>query len=52
MSNQQSNAPEEFRALLRQELVRRSAKNPSYSLRSFAKSLGVNHATLSSILAG
>jgi uncharacterized protein (TIGR02147 family) len=32
--------------------MRRSGKNPRYSLRAFARSLGVNHATLSSILSG
>ncbi|AHI06194.1 hypothetical protein BDW_08470 [Bdellovibrio bacteriovorus W] len=28
------------------------AKNPSYSLRSFAQYLGVNHATLSALISG
>jgi uncharacterized protein (TIGR02147 family) len=43
---------ESFRTYLQQEFLRRTAKNKSYSLRAFAKTLGTNHATLSSILAG
>lgn len=42
----------DFRAYLQQEFVRRTAKNPSYSLRSFALQLKINHATLSSLLSG
>ena len=44
--------PKDFRFFLQQELIRRCQKNRGYSLRAFAKSLGVHHATLSSILAG
>lgn len=43
---------QEFRNYLQQELLRRTAKNPAYSLRAFAKHLGVNHATLSSLMSG
>ncbi len=43
---------EAFRAYLQQEFSRRSSKNPRYSLRSFARQLGVNHATLSTLLSG
>lgn len=38
--------------LLRDELSRRTAKNSRYSLRSFAKSLGLSHTTLSLTLSG
>ncbi|MFL5815909.1 MAG: TIGR02147 family protein [Bdellovibrionia bacterium] len=40
----------EFVDLLEDEFARRSKRNPSYSLRAFAKSLGVHHYTLSRIL--
>jgi uncharacterized protein (TIGR02147 family) len=43
---------ESFRAYLQREFVRRSDKNPNYSLRAYANSLKVNHATLSTILSG
>lgn len=38
--------------LVRSELVQRCDKNPSYSLRAFAKSIGFSHAALSQILSG
>lgn len=41
-----------FRALLQTELGRRCARNPRYSLRAFAKFLGLDHATLSQLLRG
>lgn len=41
-----------FRSFLKNELARRCAKNPSYSLRSFAKLLGVSHTTLSQVISG
>lgn len=41
-----------FRTYLQQEFVKRTAKNPAYSLRAFAQQLGVNHATLSSLMSG
>src|SRR5947209_9956192 len=44
--------PSSFRALLRVELARRCAKNPRYSLRAFARSLEIDHATLSQLLRG
>jgi uncharacterized protein (TIGR02147 family) len=42
----------DFRLFLQQELVRRCDKNSGYSLRSFARSLGVHHTTLSRLLSG
>src|SRR4051812_16903310 len=41
-----------FRELLQAELARRCAKNPRYSLRSFADQLRIDHATLSQLLRG
>lgn len=41
-----------FKQLLQSELIRRCNKNSHYSLRAYAKSLGLSHATLSSILSG
>jgi uncharacterized protein (TIGR02147 family) len=43
---------EAFREYLKQEYTRRANKNPHYSLRAFAKNLGVHHATLSTLLSG
>ena len=45
-------APTTFAAVLRAELTRRCARNPSYSLRAFARALEVDHASLSQILRG
>jgi len=42
----------DFRRQLQHELARRCAKNPKYSLRAFAKNLGVNHSTLSQLMRG
>lgn len=44
--------PQSFRAHLQAELARRCAANLQYSLRAFARDLGVNHATLSQVLRG
>ncbi len=41
-----------FRIFVKEELLLRTAKNPSYSLRAFAKSLQVEHSALSKILSG
>jgi len=41
-----------FRQLLQEELTRRCALNPRYSLRAFARRLEVHHSTLSQILRG
>jgi transcriptional regulator with XRE-family HTH domain len=41
-----------FRAFLNQELARRCAANPQYSLRTFAMYLEIDHATLSQVLRG
>lgn len=43
---------EQFKTYLQQEFVRRTTKNPSYSLRAFAQHLRMNHATLSSLISG
>lgn len=42
----------DFRSRLQQELAGRCIRNPRYSLRAFAKFLGVDHATLSQQLRG
>jgi predicted enzyme related to lactoylglutathione lyase/plasmid maintenance system antidote protein VapI len=44
--------PSTFGALLRAELTRRCSQNPQYSLRAFAKSLAIDHATLSQLIRG
>jgi len=41
-----------FRLRLQAELARRCAGNPRYSLRAFARRLGVDHSTLSQLLRG
>jgi transcriptional regulator with XRE-family HTH domain len=41
-----------FRETVRTEFDRRRAVNPRYSLRRFARALGVHHATLSRLLRG
>jgi uncharacterized protein (TIGR02147 family) len=41
-----------FRLFLQSELGRRCANNPQYSMRAFAKYLGVDHASLSQLLRG
>jgi uncharacterized protein (TIGR02147 family) len=38
--------------LLQAELARRCAKNPKYSLRAFAKSVGISHTVLSLVMSG
>lgn len=43
---------EDFRTILNREFTRRIRVNPRYSLRAFAKSLGIYHATLSALLTG
>src|SRR2546421_309690 len=44
--------PADFRLFLQSILVERCKKNSNYSLRAFAKSLRIDHATLSQILRG
>jgi transcriptional regulator with XRE-family HTH domain len=44
--------PVVFRRLLAGELARRAAANQRYSVRAFARQLGVDHATLSQWLRG
>jgi len=41
-----------FREFLQRTLAQRCANNPQYSLRALAKSLGIDHSTLSQILRG
>ena len=41
-----------FRIVLRSEFDRRLARNPRYSMRAFARTLGVSHSTLSRFFAG
>lgn len=41
-----------FRALLQDEFDRRQARNSRYSLRAFARALGLDHSSLSQILRG
>lgn len=43
---------EAFRTHIQREFQERQARNKHYSLRAFAQSLGLSHATLSSILSG
>jgi plasmid maintenance system antidote protein VapI len=43
---------QEFKSYLQQEFVKRTAKNPAYSLRAFARQLKINHATLSTMISG
>jgi uncharacterized protein (TIGR02147 family) len=45
-------AATDLREALRNELARRCARNPRYSLRAFARHLGTDHSTLSQILRG
>lgn len=40
------------RILLQQELARRCERNPRYSLRAFARALGISHTVLSLVLSG
>jgi transcriptional regulator with XRE-family HTH domain len=41
-----------FRSYLQHEFARRSRANPKYSLRAFARRLGLDHSTLSQVLRG
>ena len=41
-----------FRDLLASEFERRCQQNPRYSLRGFARAMGVHHSTLSRLLSG
>ncbi len=43
---------EQFRGALQREFIERSKKNPAYSLRAFAKSLGIDQSFLSKVLKG
>ncbi|MDO9180986.1 MAG: helix-turn-helix domain-containing protein, partial [Bacteriovorax sp.] len=44
--------PKDFKSFLQEELLKRCRKNPSYSLRSFAKYLGIGHSALTEMLNG
>ncbi len=48
----QGSTPRDFRLYLQQELVGRCQKNPSYSLRAFARTLNVSSSALSAMLNG
>jgi uncharacterized protein (TIGR02147 family) len=52
MNTATENKSENFRVYLKNELARRCAKNPAYSLRAFAKLLGISHTSLSQVLSG
>lgn len=41
-----------FREVLQEELIRRRARNPRYSLRAFARALALDHSSLSQLLRG
>jgi transcriptional regulator with XRE-family HTH domain len=45
-------APRRFRQFLQEELAKRCARNPRYSLRAFARFLRLDHSTLSQLLRG
>lgn len=51
-TNAPASSPLSFRLALQTELARRCAENPQYSLRAFAKYLGIDHSTLSQLLRG
>lgn len=51
-SSAPSPEPLDFRLFLQQELARRCARNPQYSLRAFANFLAIDHSTLSQLLRG
>ncbi len=42
----------DFRTLLATELARRTARNPRYSMRAFARELGTAHSTVSRVVNG
>lgn len=52
MNTASDNSSDNFRVFLKNELARRCAKNPAYSLRAFAKLLGISHTSLSQVLSG
>jgi uncharacterized protein (TIGR02147 family) len=52
MNQNESVVANDFRLYLEQELTRRSAINPTYSLRAFARDLGVDSSFLSKLLSG
>jgi uncharacterized protein (TIGR02147 family) len=52
MNQNQSLVANDFRIFLEEELGRRSATNPTYSLRAFARDLGVDSSFLSKLLNG
>ncbi len=51
-TNRNTSSGADFRLVLQQAFVERCRKNPSYSLRAFAKALGVDASPLSAILRG
>lgn len=51
-NSRRPSAAKRFRAVLAEEFARRRQVNPRYSLRAFAGSLGMEHATVSQLLRG
>lgn len=51
MENTKDNL-EQFRGALQREFIERSQKNPAYSLRAFARQLGIDQSFLSKVLKG
>lgn len=51
-NNQSNIEPFDFRAFVERELMRRCRTNPSYSLRSYARSLNVDNSTLAKVISG
>lgn len=52
MENTTANHLEQFRGALQREFIERSQKNPAYSLRAFARQLGIDQSFLSKVLKG
>ena len=52
MKAAKQNSNQDFRLLLQQEFVSRCRKNPAYSLRAYARALGIDASPLSGILRG
>ena len=51
-SNPARMSPKHYRFWLQNEFIRRCQKNPAYSIRAYAQSLGINSSSLSQILSG
>ena len=44
--------PDLYKQIIKKKLLERQSKNPSYSLRAFARDLGINHTSLCQIMNG